>query len=475
MTYQPRLHTSMPPQETPAMKKRRLKEKQPPSLVASSATSSSPESTFSAESRLPIVQFKRPASRKCQGCTRPGAADTSEMPADAGDPEILDWRSELQKKVDYDTTVKLGKRLHYKDIAGNHSGKSGKERKKQIRADWSKLSAADKRAVYERAEAELQLTDADKLHLRRFLMFARKWESGVPVRPSVDCFLRAKQVLLTYHDAAWVLDRPAWDFKDSAEPLAAAAQACRGDPFVEKLTMEMETDITRITDVMEVDSWSVSLELCPETFALTGALRLHAHLALVFTYKTQIANAATLRLAGVSPTHAKAAGPLAQVRSRNFAPLHYYLQMPKRGGVWSLNNLAAFKKFAVNPRWITTWLQSEHLSLSKAREEYVKCKMNLLSTLPNLEVVERELLREAISAKKRIIEQALRAELCKFRPVPEKDVFLAQLLVIRSRYKLLVLVGISGTGKTVWAKWVFGDEENVLEVNCASCPEPDLR
>ena len=177
------------------------------------------------------------------------------MPADAGDPEILDWRSELQKKVDYDTTVKLGKRLHYKDIAGNHSGKSGKERKNQIRAEWSKLSAADKRAVYERAEAELQLFDADTLHLRRFLMFARQWtQSGAPVRPSVDCFLRAKQVLLTYHDAAWVLDRPAWEFKDSAEPLAAAAQACRGDPFVEKLIMEMETDITRITDVMEVDS-----------------------------------------------------------------------------------------------------------------------------------------------------------------------------------------------------------------------------
>jgi hypothetical protein len=51
-----------------------------------------------------------------------------------------------------------------------------------------------------------------------------------------------------------VLDRPAWEFKDSAEALAAAAQACRGDPFVEKLIMEMETDITRITDVMEVDS-----------------------------------------------------------------------------------------------------------------------------------------------------------------------------------------------------------------------------
>ena len=49
----------------------------------------------------------------------------------------------------------------------------------------------------------------------------------------------------------------------------------------------------------------------------------------------------------------------------------------------------------------------------------MKCKMNLLSTLPNLDVVERELQREAIAAKQRIIEQALRVELCKFRDVPE--------------------------------------------------------
>ena len=53
-------------------------------------------------------------------------------------------------------------------------------------------------------------------------------------------------------------------------------------------------------------------------------------------------------------------------------------------------------------------------------------------------------------------------------------IFLEQLLVIRSRYKLLMLVGSACTGNTVWAKWIFGDEQNVLEVNCASCPEPDL-
>jgi hypothetical protein len=251
-------------------------------------------------------------------------------------------------------------------------------------------------------------------------MFARCASScGDPRNPSQVEFLRGKQALVTYHDDAWVLDRPAWDFKDSAEPLAAAAQACRDDPIVENLNMQVEQDILRITEDFTVESWSVSLELCPETVARTWALRLHAHLALVFAVRTQVTQSATPRSAGVALKRAKAAGPLAQVRSRNFAPLQYYLQMPKQGGVWCLNNLPAFKNFPVNPRWITTWLQSDHLSLRVARQEYVKCKMNLLSTLPNLDLVERELLREAIAAKQRIIEQALRVELCKFRDVPK--------------------------------------------------------
>ena len=117
--------------------------------------------------------------------------------------------------------------------------------------------------------------------------------------------------------------------------------------------------------------------------------------------------------------------------------------MPKRGGAWFATNLAAFKKCCVNPRWITTWLQSDHLTLAAAREEYVKCKSNLLSTLPNLEILQQEIQRSAIAEKRRIIEHALRADLCKFRDVPEQLIFLEQLLVIRSRYKCLVLVGES--------------------------------
>ena len=43
------------------------------------------------------------------------------------------------------------------------------------------------------------------------------------------------------------------------------------------------------------------------------------------------------------------------------------------------------------------------------------------------------------------------------------------------RYKFLVVVGASRTGKTVWCKWILDDPELVFETNCANCPEPDLR
>ena len=203
---------------------------------------------------MPIL-FKRPAGSSSSLTRQRALADLAQLSGDAAEPELMDWRSDIQKKEDYETTARLGRRLHYQDIALDHCGKSGKERKAIIRSEWTKLSAPLKRAVYERVEAELPLNAHEQVHLRRFLMFARCVSSCADAELLLPAlFFRGKQALFTYHDDAWVLDRPAWEFKDSAEPLAAAAQACRGDPFVEKLIMEMETDITRITDVMEVDS-----------------------------------------------------------------------------------------------------------------------------------------------------------------------------------------------------------------------------
>ena len=105
----------------------------------------------------------------------------------------------------------------------------------------------------------------------------------------------------------------------------------------------------------------------------------------------------------------------------------------------------------------------------------LKCKMNLVSNLQNLQVVDRETEAELLEKHMDVVNEALNADLVQFRHVPEKEEFLEQFKQIRRRYKFLVLWGESCTGKTVWAKYLFGDAGKVLEVNCASCPEPDLR
>ena len=101
--------------------------------------------------------------------------------------------------------------------------------------------------------------------------------------------------------------------------------------------------------------------------------------------------------------------------------------------------------------------------------------MNLTSNLQNLEVVDRETEAELLHKREEIINEALSAAVCECRHVPEKEEFLEQFQRIQRRYKFLVLHGETSTGKTVWAKLLFGDPQAVLEVNCASCPGPDLR
>ena len=66
---------------------------------------------------------------------------------------------------DYQITDKLGRRLHYQSIHLDYCGKSGKERKNAIRAEWCKLSRPAKRGFYERAAVELELIQGERLHV----------------------------------------------------------------------------------------------------------------------------------------------------------------------------------------------------------------------------------------------------------------------------------------------------------------------
>ena len=108
-------------------------------------------------------------------------------------------------------------------------------------------------------------------------------------------------------------------------------------------------------------------------------------------------------------------------------------------------------------------------------QEYLKCVSNLCGNLRNLEAVEAEQEKMFFVQKRRIVIEALKGTVRSFKPQPLLKIFQEQYTVIRSRYKFVVAHGSSCTGKTMWAKHITGNTDEVYYVNCASCPEPDLR
>lgn len=105
------------------------------------------------------------------------------------DPEQfpnIDWRPPFQVTQDDQVTDKLGRRLHYHSIHLDHGGnKKGAERKNAIRAEWTKLARCAKRGFYEPAAVELELTQGERKHVNRFLLFTRQTSSDHSQRRAV--------------------------------------------------------------------------------------------------------------------------------------------------------------------------------------------------------------------------------------------------------------------------------------------------
>ena len=447
-----------PSPKTPAVKKRRLSGKVSPGGV-----------------RVQTSPVETPAKRKAAA---PAAARRQRPRVAAVEEEEKreDWRGKTERDKDRWVAYAQGRSQHYHSVKFDFAGHAGNQRKLAIRKAWAELSKGKKREFMKLAVGREDLEQEVTAAISRHLMFASADDED-DSKGRDDAFHNGKHCLLTYHNDSWVLDRPQWELETAAEPLAAATAACQKDQFVQNLTAQIETDVLKIVEDWSIAEFSVALEICPKTMKVSKVCRLHVHVALVFLKKACVRKSQSLRVSGALLVNSPRAAGHAAVssRARNTWPLHYYLQMPKHGSVWHATNLDAFTQFPVNPRWITSFVQSGHLESEDAKREYIKCCINLTSNLQNLQAVTKAQEDVLVRQKMAIIEEALSGELCSFRKVRKKSVFLDHLKAIRSRYKFLVAVGDSGTGKTVWLKHMFDDPRVVLEVNCASCPEPDLR
>ena len=398
-----------------------------------------------------------------------GAAFTS------GSSQTLDKRSLAEKVADRQRVYHKVRAYYYacydrtcvkKGITG------GTQIRDYIQAQFSNLKAAQKEVWFTKTWKNAILTEQDAVAFENWHKFRGVQDKGKS-KAQLKNKWQVQKVMLCYHDDDWVLARREWNL--SGVDLKDVLPRLRQDPQYRKIFALVEKGTTRLIDTYNVTRWTFSLEVCPKRFMEDSALRVHAHVVLEFQNK-HTWNVSPYKMDGIMPAHTVVPEQAHnKSAAKASAPMHYYLQMPKVGLVEFRTNTEAYIDFKVNPRWITGYLQSKRLAADDAQMEYVKCCHNLVGNLNNLKTLTQHHEQEIRSAKKRIIHEALQGQLCTFRAVPQKEVFLAQLATIKSRYKFLVACGPSGTGKTIWGKWLLGDPSLCLEVNCASCPEPDLR
>ena len=152
----------------------------------------------------------------------------------------------------------------------------------------------------------------------------------------------------------------------------------------------------------------------------------------------------------------------------------YYLQAPKIGVLWSGGSLSPFRDYMVQGEWIMNLIQAGKMSYEQARVELIRSAKNLTRLSPCLDKWHHETKRLRLGQQIQEVQTRLAARRLPFRTIPAVSAWLDSMQQEQPRHKFLVLNGASGLGKTQYATSLVGPGK-ALDLNCASCPEPDLR
>ena len=224
------------------------------------------------------------------------------------------------------------------------------------------------------------------------------------------------------------------------------------------------------------DDVAVCLEVCPETYELQRKLRLHIHMFLKSSGgPLRLRHMTFYDFEGCSSHVSTQIGGLATTKGRsNWCGFFYCCLQEKRGTVFTEATKAPFSKFLVNPAWIMSLVQASKLPTRAARELLVRC-VNASRHVKELEQHEEELEKEAVKLAMAEASSLLNNSLKKQKFYEKAEAFTRQFEEPRHRYKFLVLSGPSRVGKTAFARSLCEEGKEVLEVNCASGDEPNLR
>ena len=291
-------------------------------------------------------------------------------------------------------------------------------------------------------------------------------------------WIYARCVLLTWQGDFGLIDpSPYKALLDDAEALTLALT---GNDVVVALQSNLGMFSLKVREEYHLANVSYSTELCVETLAKSGTIRVHCHLFLEAKAKKKIAchNPESLRFEGALPQKRTEDVSSAIGVSSGAQPAcgHYYLRMPKIGLIFSGGTQEPFLGYRINAEWIIAYVQNKKLTPSSARKEILKTFKNTKTHIDNLNYTEALLHDEMVDKKEKKIVDDFIAALPKLRSFKAITEWLKHMSEPAMRHKPLVLDGPSQTYKTTAAKTFASNQANYLEINCASLVhEPNLR
>ena len=222
---------------------------------------------------------------------------------------------------------------------------------------------------------------------------------------------------------------------------------------------------------------AVCLEICPDTWTERQELKLHVHAFIKSNASdVRIKDLGGFSFAGVVPFTAGSIGGVnigGNGRSA-WSGFLYCSISEKVGTVFSEATKVPFKGFLVNPTWILNLVQARKLDMDVAKALLVQCA-NASRHIRELEMNDVHLEEQAVKREQERAHRLLASSLKPQKTYEKVNEFLRQFETPLHRYKFLVLSGPSRVGKTAFARSLCATGMEVLELNCASGKEPELR